>query len=179
MAAPPDPLAWQLVGKRPGSTGWITVTTSTYRMPDGSQADWDLVEGPDIVAVLALTADGEVVLVRQFRPGPDAVLAELPGGIIDAGETPLDAGQRELLEETGYAGEAAVIGWLWRSASELRRQWVVVVTGARRVAEPDPGALEFLQVTTASLEDLRAHLRSGQLTDTAAGYRALDHLGRL
>jgi ADP-ribose pyrophosphatase len=167
------------MGRRPGSTGWITVTTSTYRMPDGSQADWDLVEGPDIVAVLAVTANDEVVLVRQFRPGPDSVLSELPGGLIDAGETPLDAGERELLEETGYAGEAAVIGWLWRSASELRRQWVVVVTAALQVAEPDPGALEFLQVTTLAVEELRGHLRSGLITDTAAGYRALDHLGLL
>jgi ADP-ribose pyrophosphatase len=179
MAVPPDPLAWQLLGTRAGSTGWITVTTSTYRMPDGTQADWDLVEGPDIVAVLAVTTGDEVVLVRQFRPGPDSVLAELPGGLIDAGETPLDAGVRELLEETGYAGEAAVIGWLWRSASELRRQWMVVVIGARQVAEPDPGALEFLQVRTVGFEELRDHLRSGLLSDTAAGYRALDHLGRL
>ena len=61
-------------------------------------------EGPS-TAVFALTTSNQVILARQFRPGPNAVLDELPGGAIEGGETPEQAGERELLEETGYRGK--------------------------------------------------------------------------
>jgi ADP-ribose pyrophosphatase len=172
-------LDWELIGTRPGSCGWVNVTTATFRMPDGAEADWDLVEGPDIVAMVATTGDGDVILVRQFRHGPAQVLSELPGGIVDLGETPLEAAERELLEETGYAGTATIVGSVWRSGAETRRQWVALVTGCRRVAEPEPGPVEFIEVELMGTARFRDHVRSGQLTDTGAAYRALDQLGLL
>ena len=70
---------WELLSERPRTDGWVPVVTRTYRMPDGSVSEWDI-HDPSFatVAVLALTDDDRVVLVRQFRPGPGEVLWELP-----------------------------------------------------------------------------------------------------
>ena len=113
-AEPSDPRVaqpWELLSERPRTDGWVPVVTRTYRMPDGSVSDWD-VHDPSFrtVAVLALTEDDRVVLVRQFRPGPGEVLWELPGGIVDDGEGLEEAAARELLEETGYqAGGVEIV----------------------------------------------------------------------
>src|SRR5690349_17029865 len=82
--------------------GWVKVSQRTYELPDGRQAVWDMFGGGQLVGVLALTPDGRLVMVRQFRPGPDRVVLNIPGGFVDPGESPEEAGARELAEETGY-----------------------------------------------------------------------------
>lgn len=174
-----DVRAWELLDTRPGSAGHLQLAVHTYRLPDGSLAEWDIHGGGRTVAVLALTEDHEVVLARQFRPGPGVVLDELPGGRIEEGEDVLEAAERELLEETGYAGEAQLAGMTWQSASSATRRYVAVVRGARAVAPPRPEPGEFSQPVLADMETFRDHLRGGQLTDVDLGYLALDYLGCL
>jgi len=64
------------------------------------------IEADAWVNVVPVTSAGEVVLVRQYRHGTREVTLEIPGGIVDPGETPIQAAERELLEETGYGGGA-------------------------------------------------------------------------
>ena len=185
----PEP--WQLLGERPGSSGrWLRATTASYRLPAGQTVEWDLLREPDAVAVLALTEprpgeSSEVVLARQFRPGPGAVLDELPGGLLDPGEDATAAAARELLEETGYAGQLEVLGWSWHDGRSTRRMWTAVATGCREVSRPRPGATEAtediegtedIEVVLVSVAAFVAQVRAGALTDAARAYRALDHL---
>ena len=75
-----------------------------YRHPsNGKEGDFYYINSRDWAVVVARTKTGEIVLVRQFRWGCDDLSWELPGGIVDVGEDPVEAGLRELLEETGYA----------------------------------------------------------------------------
>jgi 8-oxo-dGTP pyrophosphatase MutT (NUDIX family) len=92
----------------------------------------------DAVNVIALTPDRQVILVRQFRAGSGRDSLETPGGLVDEGEDPLEAGARELLEETGYAGDPAeLLGTVWSNPSLLTsRSTTILIENARRVAEP-------------------------------------------
>ena len=130
----------------------------------------------DTAVVLALTPESEIVLVREFRPGVEDMLLELPGGGIDAGESPNDAAARELLEETGYAGAVEEVGSIVDCAYSTRIRHVFVARDVRPVREPSPDRGEGTEVALLPLERFREHLRSGRLTDVGPGYLALDFL---
>ena len=68
----------------------------------GKQGDFYVIDTNDWVNVIALTKNEEVILVKQYRHGIDAMSLEIPGGVIDSGEESFDAAHRELAEETGY-----------------------------------------------------------------------------
>jgi 8-oxo-dGTP pyrophosphatase MutT (NUDIX family) len=75
----------------------------------GRYFDLSLLEASDWVNVVALTPEKEIVLVRQFRHGTADFTLEIPGGMIDKGETPAQAASRELCEESGYVGDEPVL----------------------------------------------------------------------
>jgi len=76
------------------------------REGNGQQATFFVVESPTWVNVIALTQSREVVLIKQFRHGIETTIIEIPGGMVDPGEKPLDAAKRELVEETGYTSDS-------------------------------------------------------------------------
>ena len=84
---------------------WLTARRDVAQLPDGRiNHEYYVLEYPDWVNIIAITREGEMVLERQYRHGLGNTCYELPCGVIEAGETPLEAAKRELLEETGYAG---------------------------------------------------------------------------
>ncbi|MFT8362412.1 MAG: NUDIX hydrolase [Sporolactobacillus sp.] len=72
------------------------------QLPDGTTATREVVRHPGAVAVIAVTPQGKLLLVRQYRYPIDKIIYEIPAGKLEAGEDPLLAAQRELEEETGY-----------------------------------------------------------------------------
>ena len=84
---------------------WLTARRDVVELPDGRvNPENEVLEYPDWVNVIAVTRDGKMVMERQYRHALGNTCYELPCGVIEAGETPLEAARRELLEETGYAG---------------------------------------------------------------------------
>lgn len=172
---------WAILGETElvAPAGFMTLVSRRYRLPDGRESDWDLLQGGRTVAVLALTPDRSILLARQFRPGPGRVLDEMPGGVVEVDEDVADAARRELLEETGYAGDVEVIARSWLCANATTVRHVAIATDCRKVAEPAPVGDEFCVPLLVSLEEFREQLRRGDLTDTDLGYMALDRLGLL
>lgn len=150
-----------------------------FQLPNGEAVDFEIKAEPDRVCVLPLTANRDVILVRQFRPGPELVLMELPGGFKDADEHPMEAAFRELVEETGYTGELQAVGPNVVDAYSTSTRYNFVATNCRRIGDPTPDAEEFIEVVLMPLPDFIAHLRSGQLTDVGTGYMGLHLLNLL
>lgn len=176
------PVPWQLLDESAhrGPAGFLRLLDRRFRLPGGEVSHWDILDSGDVVAVVAVTAENRVVLARQFRAGPLRVLDELPGGFVDPGERPEQAAARELLEETGYAGDVRVVGQTWLSPAATVRRHAAVATGCRQVAEPvQVSADEDCVPIELSLEEFRAHLRTGQLSDVDLAYLGLDALGLL
>ena len=103
---------------------WITLRRAAFELPSGKVLrDYWLVEKRDFVVIVA-QCDGDVILVREYRPATDRFYLSAPAGYIDDGETPLEAAARECLEETGYEVVSAELlseshfspGWLKESA---------------------------------------------------------------
>lgn len=176
-----EPVAdWTVIGDdRPAHDGFLTVVVRRYRMPDGTEVDWDLLVTPPSVTVLALTDDDRVVLVEQYRPGPGHVVRSLPGGLVDPGEAPAAAAARELLEETGYAAASVEEVGTIEPLNATSPWHVTVARGCTRVAEQDLDAFEDIRVVLSDLGAVRAGLRDGSMSSVAQTYLALDHLGLL
>ena len=96
-----DVLESEYLWKRP----WLTVRRERVRLANGCEVpEFYILEYPDWINVTAITEDGDMVLIRQYRHGSGRTDFELCAGVIEEGEEPLKAAQRELLEETGFGG---------------------------------------------------------------------------
>jgi ADP-ribose pyrophosphatase len=133
---------------------------------DGRTHDFYVIEAPDWINVIPLTASGEVVLIEQYRHGTEEISLEIPGGMVDAGESPRNAAARELLEETGYA--ATEISFLGRTRPNpaIQNNWIhtFLVRGATRVGEPLNEGTEQTVVRLAPLEKIPALIKEGKIT---------------
>jgi ADP-ribose pyrophosphatase len=170
---------WRKLGERLLYDGYRPVLGRRYVLPNGLERELEIkIEGPTAV-VLALTPEDGVLLVREFRPGVEEELLELPGGAVDAGEEPPEAARRELLEETGYAGKLEYAGAMVDCAYSTRIRHTFVAQDCLKVQEPTPDDGESPVLELVTLGEFRQHLRGGRLTDVGPGYLALDHLGLL
>lgn len=114
---------WQKVGSKPVGDFRIFKIRSDVRINPrtGREHDFFVLDSVNWVNVVALTPDGQLVLVRQFRAGSDTVELEIPGGMMDPQENdPVATAIRELREETGYEGEnARLLGSVWSNPAIL------------------------------------------------------------
>jgi ADP-ribose pyrophosphatase len=140
------------------ATPWFELIAKTMRAGEPPYYSLRL---PDYVGILAVTPDGRVVAVRQYRPAIEQFTVELPAGLVDAGETPAVTAKRELLEETGYdADEMQVLGEMSTDTGRLgNRIWACYASNVRRVDGYQPE--EGMEPLFYSMDELREALRDG------------------
>ncbi|WP_134683213.1 NUDIX domain-containing protein [Brevibacillus migulae] len=144
----------------------ITVKVDDVRLPNGKTAKREIVKHQGAVAVLPLTDDGKMVVVRQFRKALERTILEIPAGKLEKGEEPLACAKRELEEETGYtAAHYEHLSSFYTSpgfADELLH--VYVATGLKAGAmQPDED--EFVEVLELTLEEAHEKHRLGEIRD--------------
>ncbi len=144
----------------------LRVWRDRVRLPDGGESVREYIRHPGAVCAVPVLDDGALLFVRQYRYPPRAEFIELPAGKIDPGESALRTGQRELLEETGYAASEwaylttmhPVIGY----SDEKIELWLA--RGLRHEgANLDHG--EFVEPFTMTLADALEAVRTGRITD--------------
>lgn len=136
------------------------------RLPDGREASREYVRHPGAVVVVAELPDGRYVVERQWRYPLHHALIEFPAGKLDAGEDLLACAQRELQEETGYrASQWAYAGPMHPVIAYSTEVIHIFFARGLQAGERQLDEGEFLDVFAASLEELLAWSRDGQLTD--------------
>jgi 8-oxo-dGTP pyrophosphatase MutT (NUDIX family) len=160
--------SWKLLGSRDVSDHRIfSIRHDLYRFePTGAERDFVVLDCPDWVNIIPLTDDGQVVLIRQFRHGTRNVTLEIPGGVVEAHETPEAAAVRELSEETGYVPAwVKSLGFVSPNpAIQGNRSHTFLAEGCRLAAEPQPDSFEQIEVLLRPLEDIPALIRSGEIS---------------
>jgi ADP-ribose pyrophosphatase len=138
--------------------------------------DFYILESTDWVNVIPVTSRGEVVLIRQYRHGTREVTLEIPGGIVEHGDTPEMAARRELIEETGFKErEMILLGSVHPNPAFLtNRCFTYLATDVARVQTQEQDDKEDIEVEVRSLEDVPQLIRQGEITHAlvlAAFYR--------
>lgn len=170
---------WKLLKSQIVFDNYTRIEERTYEMPDGKTKYFYIKLSGRAACVVALTEDNKVITVEQFRPGPNRVLYELPGGGVDGDETYEQAIARELREETGYGGDLQFITECVDDAYATMLRGCFVATNCKKVGKQQLDSSEFMKVRLLELAEFLQVVRAGQMTDVEAAFLGLDHLGLL
>ncbi len=139
----------------------------TVQLPNGAQASRELIHHIGAVCVIPLTADGRVVVERQYRYPVGKVLTEIPAGKLDyKGEDPMQAARRELQEETGYTAEELIpLGVFYPAPAYSDEAIHMFLARGLHAGAQSLDADEFLQLEEIPLKALVEQALTGQLPD--------------
>ena len=167
-----DQLEWQKVRSEPGpDLGILNARFDWLKHPTEDRILKRLVlESVDWINVVALTEDGQSVMVEQYRFGVGSCTLETPGGMVDSGETPLQAAQRELKEETGYSGGR------WKSLGAVQPNPAIhshlchhfLAEGVTKNDSQDLGQGEAIAVHLYTIDQVRSAIVDGSLSHVLA-----------
>jgi len=159
-------LARRLSSRRLYTGRVFAVDLDEVEEPGGVHAQRDVVRHSGSVAILAITGDDRIVLVRQYRYPVDAQVWELPAGRVDPGEQPLDAARRELEEETGLSpAQVAPLVTYFSSPGFCDEVMHLFRATALRPVPTRPDPDERIEVAFVSRDEARAMIARGELRD--------------
>ncbi|MBO6144639.1 MAG: NUDIX hydrolase [Prevotella sp.] len=163
--------------KRP----WLTARRDELELPDGRIVpEYYVLEYPDWVNVIAITKDGHFVMERQYRHALGCTCFELPCGVMEDGETPLEAAKRELAEETGYGtGEWKELMALSANPSTMTNlTHCFLATDVEKVSEQHLDPTEELSVHLLTREEVLHLLRNNEMMQSLMVAPLLKYLSK-
>jgi len=160
-------LKWQKLSSRYlVKEQWATLRIDTCDLQNGIvKDDYFVLEYPNWVNAVALTADNEIIMVRQYRHAGDIISLEIPGGVIDGDEKPEDAVRRELLEETGYSFQTiTLIATLYPNPATANNvTYTYLLTGGIKTQEQHLDEHEILNVEKYSIAEVKQLLLENKI----------------
>ena len=148
--------------KRP----WLTARREHVKLPTGAEIkEFYVLEYPDWVNVIAITEDGQFVMERQYRHGLGKTCFEIPAGVMEKGETPLEAAKRELMEETGYGeGEwTNIMNVSGNSSTTNNISHCFVAKGVKKISGQHLDSTEDLEIVLLSRDQVKDLMVNDQI----------------
>lgn len=146
---------------------WFTVRREHVELPNGNQVPkWYIFEFPDWVNVIAITKEGQFVMIDQYRHAIGETCYEIPAGMIDPTDAcPMDGGKRELMEETGFGGGEWTEFMCTRPnpTNQVNRQYTFLATGVERINNGEQEASEDIRVHLLTRDEVYELLSTGQI----------------
>jgi len=132
----------------------------------GKEHDFYVIEAPTWVNVVAISADDEILLIKQYRHGIRSVTFEIPGGMVDPGESPLEAARRELLEETGFiSNDWVLIGHVHPNpAIQDNRCFTYLASNVEQIGKPTPDGTEDITSFLIPTGEMTRLVSDGEIT---------------
>ncbi|MCO6449929.1 MAG: NUDIX hydrolase [Caldilineales bacterium] len=163
------PRPWKLLENATAfANRWIQVDVDRVELPDGRSYDYTVIRRQQFgAAVWAVDDAGRVLLEQEYRYPVDEVIWQMPGGLIDPGETPLRAAQRELAEETGHTADRwRLLGTFWDNpAFEDMVVYIFLAEGVRANGGNHYDQAEFIRHEWKTMEWVREQVRSGLIKE--------------
>lgn len=158
----------------------LNLRVDTVELPDKKYSKREIIEHPGGAAIIAITDDNSLVLVKQYRKAVEDFLYEIPAGKLELNEEPRETAIRELREETGYEAKNLMYLWEFYTSPGYCNESIHMFLGRELInvgAEPEPG--EFISKVEVPIEDLKTMIERGEIVDskTIIGiYFALEHI---
>ena len=168
MSQPPqDPNGLVVVSRREIYNGRVLrLEVDDVQEPTGARGIREVVRHRGSVATLAVHEDGRIVLVRQWRHPVGALMWELPAGLLDPGESPIDGARRELEEETGLrAARLTPLADFYTTPGFCDERMFVFRATEFTEVPPRPDDDERIEVRSCTLEEARAMIARGEIRE--------------
>ncbi|MDV2884189.1 NUDIX hydrolase [Alkalihalophilus pseudofirmus] len=161
----------------------IDLQVDEVELPNGKTSKREIIKHPGAVAILPITTEGKLILVRQFRKALEKTIIEIPAGKLDAGEEPADCAKRELAEETGYVTDNLdfLLSFYTSPGFADELIYMYVATGLT-AGEVNRDEDEFLDVIEVTLEEAEEMVQDERIHDAKTAYaiqymRLMKYLG--
>ncbi|AWC33684.1 MULTISPECIES: NUDIX hydrolase [Bacillus cereus group] len=146
----------------------IKVRVDEVVLPNGEMSKREIVNHPGAVAIIAITDEGKIVLVEQYRKALEKEIVEIPAGKLEPGEKPEVTAVRELEEETGYVCEKMEFVTSFYTSPGFADEILYVYKATRLKRKEDKAALdedEFVELMEVSLEEAISLMKSQRIHD--------------
>lgn len=154
----------------------ITLRVEEVELPDGKRASRELIRHPGAVAILAITPEGKLVFVEQYRKALERLLIEIPAGKIDAGEAPEVTAIRELEEETGYGAREFSFIQSFATSPGFADEVIHLYLARDLYPIENPAAGdedEFINIMEVSLAEAEEMMANGSIFDAKTAFAVL------
>ncbi|MCT4544136.1 MAG: NUDIX hydrolase [Vallitalea sp.] len=144
----------------------VKLVIDKLKMPTGKEVEWELITHPGAAAIIPVDADGNIIMVRQYRNAADDYVLEIPAGGLEPGEEPFLCASRELEEETGYKSNDIEFLFKFYSSIGITDEIISIYVATnleKSVQNLDED--EYVTIEKYKLDDLIQMIYAGELTD--------------